>query len=428
MMKRMLFTLCAVGILSGCGGEEVSVVKLEHMPAQWVVRDMNSNSFDIGPETWASDLLHACTDDPIPQINEDVTVYHSYALNRKAMISDYDAHAYKLVTYVKGEQNYAICQDGFSPKMRVGLIEELPSFVQASKGVTIPIVPTIGIATREQEESVKGSDYSDIFEVPVNLVDGTMIQVTPSLNGSITLTIGEDEGIFPLSIIEPYNAQMGVVTIALGYDEQSQKAYFFAESESGLLSYDPVVTMTETDYFQPKQFEGLQVERVLQADSLEPGVETPLYTFSFVENGKRVTKDVRLTYTEREFATAKSIEADIESNPAVPSGPFVFVHKTPLNGKATIDYPNVLRAAGIDMSDLMDAIDGAEPVKRSGDVEEYSLLTIIDGWVGQEFQLSFKKRSKKVDVYLTDAKQNQTFKLTSAGAETFFSYFPDLKE
>ncbi|MEJ6528669.1 hypothetical protein [Exiguobacterium sp. USCH10] len=428
MMKRLLFTLCTVGILSGCGGEEVKVVKLDHMPSQWDVRDMNSNSFTTGPETWASDLLLACTDDPVPQINEDVTVYHSYVLNRKAIISDYDAHAYKLVTYVKGEQNYVICQDGFSPKMRVGLVEKFPSFVQTSEGVTIPSNPTIANGTPEQEESLKESDYSDVFEDPVNLIDETMIQVTPSLNGSIHLTIGEDEGIFPLSIIEPYHAQMGSMTIALGYDEQSKEAYFFAKSEGGLLSYDPIVLITKDDYSQPKQFEGLKVERVLQAESLEPGVETPVYTFSFIEDGKHVTKDVRLTYTDHEFATNESIEADIESNPAVPSGPFVFVHKTPLNGKATIDYPNVLRAAGIDMSDLMDAIDEAESVKREGEIEEYSLLTIIDGWVGQEFQLSFQRRSKKVDVYLTDPKRNQTFKLSSKGAETFFSYFPDLKE
>lgn len=432
MMKRLLFTLCTVGILSGCGGEEVKVVKLDHIPSQWDVRDMNSNSFTTGPETWASDLLLACTDDPVPQIHEDVTVYHSYVLNRKAMISDYDAHAYKLVTYVKGEQNYVICQDGFSPKMRVGLVEKFPSFVQASEGVTIPSNPTIANGTPEQEESLKESDYSDVFEDPVNLIDETMIQVTPSLNGSIHLTIGEDEGIFPLSIIEPYHAQMGSMTIALGYDEQSKEAYIFAKSEGGLLSYDPIVLITKDDYSQPeqqpKQFEGLKVERVLQAESLEPGVETPVYTFSFIEDGKRVTKDVRLTYTDHEFATNESIEADIESNPAVPSGPFVFVHKTPLNGKATIDYPNVLRAAGIDMSDLMDAIDEAESVKREGEIEEYSLLTIIDGWVGQEFQLSFQRRSKKVDVYLTDPKREQTFKLSSTGAETFFSYFPDLKE
>ncbi|WP_370149153.1 hypothetical protein [Exiguobacterium profundum] len=78
--------------------------------------------------------------------------------------------------------------------------------------------------------------------------------------------------------------------------------------------------------------------------------------------------------------------------------------------------------------DLIDAIDEAEAVKREGEIEEYSLLTIIDGWVGQEFQLSFQRRSNKVDVYLTDPKRKQTFKLSSTGAETFFSYFPDLKE
>ncbi|WP_215141153.1 hypothetical protein [Exiguobacterium qingdaonense] len=428
MMKRFLFTLCTVGILSGCGGEEVEVVKLDHMPSQWDVRDMNSNSFTVGPETWASDLLNTCTGAPISQINEDVTVYHTYVLNRKAMISDYDAHAYKFVTYVEGDKNYAICQDGSSPEPRVGLIKKFPSFINASNGVTVPSVPTIEIGTREQEESIMESDYSAIFEVPINLIEETMIQVTPSLNGYIDLNIGEDRAIFPVSRIEPYDAQMGTVKIALGYNEQSKEAYFFAESEGGFTSYDPLVTMTENDHWQTKRFEGLQVKRVLQEDKLKPGVETPIYTFSFIEDGERVTADVRLTYEAGKFAMDESIEADIEPNMNVPSGPFVFVHKSPLNGEVSIHYPNVLRAAGTDMSDLMNAFEEAEPVDQTGETGDYPLLTIIEGWKGQEFQLSFKKRSKKVDVYVTDESRDQTFKLSSAGAETFFSYFPDLDE
>jgi hypothetical protein len=151
-----------------------------------------------------------------------------------------------------------------------------------------------------------------------------------------------------------------------------------------------------------------------------------------MKNGKRVKEEVSLTYTKGEFATNESIkdstEAGLIAHPSVPRGPFFFLHKSPLDEATTLDYPDTLRAAGIDMSDLMNAFKEAEPVNRAGEVGDYPLLTIIDGWKGQEFQLSFQKRSKKVDVYVTDETRNQTFKLSSAGAETFFSYFPDLDE
>ncbi|WP_215112772.1 hypothetical protein [Exiguobacterium sp. s63] len=433
MMKRMLLMLCTVVLLTGCGSEKKDVVQLDYMPEQWNVNDLYANQMNTDSETWSTAILGACTGEPLPQIEGDVTVFNSYAVSRKVMISDYDPSSYKLVTFLKGKENYTICYDGDYSNMRLGKIDELPDFLDLTSGVEVPSIPSIEVGTREEEEIVEQSDSSEYLGMPINLFEDTMVHLTSPLNGAIALTVGNQEGIFPISFIEPYNAQMGTAKIALGYNDKLKAAHFYFETENGTPSIQPFLVLNEKEWaHEPIQFEELQVERVLQTDTLEPNVKTPLYTFSYMKNGKRVNEEVSLTYTKGEFATEESIkettEAGLIANPSVPRGPFVFVHKSSLDDATTLDYPDALRAAGINMSDLMNAFEEAEPVDRAGEVGDYPLLTIIDGWKGQEFQLSFKKRSKKIDVYVTDESRNQTFKLSSAGAETFFSYFPDLDE
>ena len=431
MMKRMLLMLSTVGMLSGCGSEKMDVVQLDYMPEQWNVNDLYASQMDTDSETWSTAILGACTGEPLTQIEGDVTVFNSYAVNRKVMISDYDPSSYKLVTFLKGKENYTICYDGDYSNMRLGKIDELPDFLDLSAGIEVPNVPKMKAGTKEEEEVAEQSEASEYLGMPINLFKDTMVHLTSPLNGAIALTVGDQEGIFPISFIEPYNAQMGTAKIALGYNDKLKAAHFYFETENGTPSVQPFLVLNEKEWaHEPIQFEELQVERVLQTDTLEPGVKTPLYIFSYMKNGKRVEEEVSLTYTKGEFATNESIkestEAGLIANPSVPRGPFVFVHKSSLDDVTTLDYPDALRAAGINMSDLMNAFEEAEPVDRAGEVGDYPLLTIIDGWKGQEFQLSFKKRSKKVDVYVTDETRNQAFKLSSAGAETFFSYFPDL--
>ncbi|MGH1443791.1 MAG: hypothetical protein ACRAUN_09910, partial [Exiguobacterium profundum] len=140
-MKRMLLMLSTVGILSGCAGEQMDVVKLDYMPEQWNVGDLYSNQMDAESETWSTAILGACTGEPLTQIEGDVTVFNSYAVNRKVMISDYDPSSYKLVTFLKGKENYTICYDGDYSNMKLGKIDELPDFLDLSAGIEVPNVP-----------------------------------------------------------------------------------------------------------------------------------------------------------------------------------------------------------------------------------------------------------------------------------------------
>ena len=345
-----------------------------------------------------------------------------YELNRK-----FD-DAYKIVMYMEGDRPYAVCYDSASEQIKAEKIDEFPYFVHTEEGTDILSTPTIRSGTHEELKEMEQKDEGHYYPAPIRLLEGTMNHVTPSLYGQIDLSIGDQQGLFPISHLEPFSAQSEEVGIALGYDEQSKEAYFYYEKEDGLTTILPLVVWNDKEHkHEPIQFEGLRVEQALQGDILEPGVKTPLYTFSFIEGGNRVNEVISLTYLNGEFSTNDADRNASESNPAGETDPFVYVHEKPLNGALDIQYPNVLIAEENDISDLMNAIDDAIPVKRAGDVTDYSRLTIVDGWGGQEFQLSFKERSQKIDVYLTDPLRDQTYKLSSEGAERFFDIFPEVK-
>ncbi len=417
-MKRILLLICCVGLLTGCDDEQMDVVKLDYLPEHWNVKDLQSGHMDAKSVMWTPDLLDACSGNAISRIEEDVTVYRSYELNRK-----FD-DAYKIVMYMEGDQPYTVCYDSASEQIRAEEIDEFPYFVHTEEGTDILSTPTIRTGTHEELKQMEQKDEGHFYPMSVSLLEGTMIHVTPPLYGQIDLTIGDQRGFFPLSHLDPFNAQSEEVGIALGYDEQSKEAYFYYEKNDGLTTILPLVVWNEKEHkHEPIQFEGLQVEQVLREDILEPGVKMPLYTFSFIEDGKRVNEEISLTYLNDEFSTHDPVQNASHSN-----GPFVYVHEKPLNGALDIQYPNVLMAEENDISDLMNEIDDAIPVKRAGDVTDYSRLTIVDGWGAQEFQLSFKERSQKIDVYLTDPLRDQTFKLSSKGAERFLDLFPEVKE
>ncbi|MGY0203356.1 hypothetical protein ACW7EJ_07130, partial [Acinetobacter soli] len=66
--------------------------------------------------------------------------------------------------------------------------------------------------------------------------------------------------------------------------------------------------------------------------------------------------------------------------------------------------------------------------KRVGESGAYNYLTLFQGNRGQQFELSYHKRSSKVDVYIEEIDTERQFKLTSEGAETFQDVFPQAFE
>lgn len=278
-MKRILLLICCVGLLTGCDDEQMDVVKIDYLPEHWNVKNLHSGHMDAKSVMWTADLLDACSGRAISRIEENVTVYDSYELNRTFD----DAH--KMVMYMEGNRPYAVCYDSASEQIRAEEIDEFPHFVHTEEGTDILSTPTIRKGTLEELKEMEQKDEGHFYSTPIRLLEGTMIHVTPSLYGQIDLTIGVQQGLFPISHIEPFSAQSEEVGIALGYDEQSKEAYFYYEKDDGLTTILPLVVWNEKEHkHEPIQFEGLQVEQVLREDILEPGVKTPLYTFSFIED------------------------------------------------------------------------------------------------------------------------------------------------
>ena len=93
-----------------------------------------------------------------------------------------------------------------------------------------------------------------------------------------------------------------------------------------------------------------------------------------------------------------------------------------------MEFAEYSEATKEEAKELFDIVNEADPVDRRGEDSEYRYLTLTDGWKGQVFEISYQKRSKKVDIYLTDPLRDQTFKLSSEGAESFLDIFPRLRE
>ena len=64
-MKRILIFICCIGLMTGCDDEQMDVVKIDYFPEHWNVKDLQSGHMDAKSETWASDLLDACSGNAI---------------------------------------------------------------------------------------------------------------------------------------------------------------------------------------------------------------------------------------------------------------------------------------------------------------------------------------------------------------------------
>ncbi|WP_215190061.1 hypothetical protein [Exiguobacterium sp. s6] len=428
-MKKLASALVlSMGLLASCGGEKPDVVNLSYVDAHWTV---NKYSLEQ-PEALESvdETLQACTGDLTTELKGDLTVYDTVIANRHQMTDTGDEYAYKSVTYIKGDEHYALCRDMLSERFQAEVIESFPPFVDTQNGKRIQRNPFIEPA--DETTQAEFLDTDGLLE-PNNAVEpfpDTIVTFIPAFHGEVELTIGDRPVAFPVLMFDPMMAHIDEVKIAIGYHPDEKKPYVL------LMLADLYFTMSPLDeIIDPvkgeQSYEELTVKRLPLRSELLPDKSYPLYEFNYTRDGKAVTEIATITYRASELLTISEQKAlkdnpDEQYMPSV-SGPLIYLHQQPFNHESTLTYPTILRAVGNEMDDLIQAIDSAEPTKRTGDQGNYPYLTIVDGLKGQEFEVTYKQRSKKLDIYVTDRSTKETYKLTSEGAETFLSYFPDLK-
>lgn len=152
---------------------------------------------------------------------------------------------------------------------------------------------------------------------------------------------------------------------------------------------------------------------------MEPMTPYPLYDITVDVDGETVTKTVSMRYRPSALLTDAADSDEIS---------VAYLHKYPYHREVPLPYPDAVNVSGKAYDQLVEAIETARPSTKSGEMEDYKYLTLLRGNLGQQFEVSYQQRSKKVDVYVEDVKTGEVFKLSSTGAETFQELFPQAFE
>lgn len=429
MKKLVGLLLLSTGLLTGCGEEKQDVVNLSYVDAHWTVSKYSLEQ-PVVLES-AGETLAACTGDLTTELKGDLTVFDTVVASRHPMTDTGWEYGFKAVTYIQGDENYAMCRDMASPHYSVEMVDAFPEFVDLTAGHSIRHYPSVRPADEAARLAVQNADELTEAGNEIEPFPDTVMAFSPAIHGEIELTVGDRPSQFPLFAFEPMMADVEDVKLAIGYDSRDAKPYVLLLLADLYVSVSPLHTINDPTKEEPT-YDDLVVKRLPLDTELVPNKTYPLYEFSYTRDGEAVTETASITYRAAKLLSTDERKT-LETHPneeymPIVTGPLVYLHQEPFDNESTVSYPAVLRAAGNEMDDLIQAIDSAEPTKRVGDQGDYPLLTIVDGLKGQEFKVTYKQRSKKLDIYVTDQSTEETYKLTSEGAETFLSYFPDLKK
>lgn len=421
------FLILTLFVTSGCVKEDIPVIELEDMTYTWTVLKLNDGSHTVEISN-ADAVIDACTGERTTELEGELTVYNPFLAQGSYNMPEGGYHTIKAVSYVKGKKSYVLCQDEMTYNLVAETIDEIPEFVDLASGKKMtdhPSLDTVSNSVRATFFELK--DQYDSSGQSLLTLEESLIQLTPSLYGNIGFSLGEQGMEVQLLSFSPFSTDIDHIGLSLGYDEETEQAYLLQSYGERYLNSVPLEIFSREDSVQTIPYKNLSAKPVFTNSILEPHVQTPVYEISYEKDGQPVTEEIRLTYRPGVFVEDQT-DRSVEQVPTYKDeGPLLYLHTKPFDDESPMHDSEMVRAAGTDVNALLQAINHAKPVSRAGDEQEYRYLTIFEGMKSQEFEVSYKQRSKKLDIYLTDAKREQTFKLTSEGAETFLSYFPEVR-
>lgn len=431
MNKIAIFSLVGTALLGACGKADIDVVKLDYLESHWNVDKYNTDGVPIDMKATKA-VLNACVGKRTTELNGDLTVYDTLIAGKRSLDSSVGEYTMRVVTYVSGDQNYAVCRNNYTNRLEAKTIDKMPSFVDRKRAVETDRVPSIQLPTTEQRQNLLQADGLDHTDDTITPFKDSLLSISPAFYGKLEMAVDGKLTMSPISTFEPARVTMADTQLAIGYNKKTMRPYVLQSYDRQYYVGSPI-TFYELENPEEKQnavFDELSVHQIAQVGSLEPDVPTPIYEFTYNKNGGKVTEIVTVTFRQGEFLKdGEEASSDYFGwEPERTGEPILYLHNQPFDGDAPLHYPDILRTTTNQAEYLLTAIEAAELVNRTGEQQEYRFLTLTDGMKGQEFEVTTKQRSKKMDVFLTDPIRDQTFKLTSEGAETFLSIFPELKE
>ncbi|TCI24401.1 hypothetical protein EVJ30_12165 [Exiguobacterium sp. SH5S13] len=405
-----LFVLAA-----GCARDQ-EVVRYDVVEAHWTAEHI---THDLEVQAIkAKDMLTYCEQgELLNDIEEDhlSLLGVTFASRMPFTEPDTETYAFNEASFVEGDAVYALCKSDHVEGYRAVKLEERPEFLKDETAREISLLPSVVSGTEEIRERLSREEaiHSYRQDLTIRPFMNSLYTISPGFNGSIEFGIGDDGVFTPYLDFAPYVVREDT-HVALGYGTKTKTPYMLMSSDGihyGQHSLNDGELLVGVD--------NLNVRTLLEGGTLEPLEPFPLYELTYESNGQKMTKTISIRFKPNPFITEPT------DTDAVSIG---YVHKYPYHPSVPFYYPDAVSIEGQGYERLTEALETGTPSTKSGEAGEYMYLTLLKGNRGQQFELSYHKRSQKVDVFVKDMNTDEQFKLSSEGAKIFHELFPSAVE
>ncbi len=429
LYKKGIMMLLSASFLSACGASNIEVIQLDYIENQWNLESYTKEG-EFVQVNETREVLEACEGERTTKLKGDVTVYQTVFAGRNGVVSSMDPYSMKVVTYLEGDERYVVCREDYTNQWMAKTIDKFPDFVNTSEGISVPRLPSLHQTSSSSKDKLMKTDGLKIDEIEIIPFRDTLLEIEPALFGELELELDGNATRHSLTSFQPIGTDMPHRQIAIGLDRQTSQPYIlFSFNERFVYQQLQFEELEDPASIEKQSFEELSVDTIIEPGEIKKGEAVPIYTFHYMRDGEPVTETMTVRFVEGTLLK-EGEEPDSmyeEWMPAQEDGPRVVSHRKPFDGNE-LAYPDFIEISTEESEQVMEVLKEAEPVSRKGEPADYRYLTLMDGWKGQEFEISYKQRSKKIDIYLTDPLREQTFKLSSKGAEVFLDIFPEYEK
>lgn len=429
LFKRGIMMLFSASLLSACGTSDIEVIQLDYIEDQWGVESYTKEG-ELVQVHDTKEVLKACEGERTTELKGDITVYQTVFAVRKGVVPSMDPYSMKVVTYLEGDERYVVCREDYTNQWMAETIDKFPDFVNTSEGISVPRLPSLHQTSLSSKDKLMKTDELNIDEIDITPFRDTLLEIEPALFGELELELDGKATRHSLTSFQPTGIDMPHRQIAIGLDRKTSQPYIlFSFNERFVYQSLQFEELEDTASIEQKAFDKLSVDTIIEPGEIKKGEAVPLYSFHYIKDGEPVTETMTVRFIEGTLLK-EGEEPDSmleEWMPDQEDGPRVVAHRKPFDGNS-LTYPDFIEISTEESEQVMKVLKEAEPISRKGEPADYRYLTLTEGWKGQEFEISYKQRSKKLDIYLTDPLREQTFKLSSKGAEVFLDIFPEYEK
>lgn len=247
--------------------------------------------------------------------------------------------------------------------------------------------------------------------------DQTLVHVTIPFNGSFEFTFESSDTLETLTLPIVNVSRQPFLSIGFGTEvKQNTKQYG--------LHFSPDQTLYE-DVLRPKDASFDRMLGARQASSLPttliPNERYPLFTFSFMRDGKPHKQVVSITYREETLLQGDPLKSKMRQQ--FGQRRHVVMHELALLGTESKDEPFLRHADPSSVTFIFQAIERAKSVSEAGTPASMPYVTVFEGICAQTFDVSYKGN----DIILTNATSGSHFKLLRADAKRWHELFNEQK-